>query len=241
LAGLRGSNKTPLPLCAQLFPVHPRYPNKWIDDANNAGNDPGSRVRIHTEKAGSLPHMLLNLLDRRLWLAEKLEMEDKPLSSPTGAKLDDVSAFLQSESMDRRIAALLPGLSLCQFPEDDEKTAGNGFVPAAFGLLKLCFTRDSILQTLGVLAPDKHLPVPTGILAQLASGHKPERAMLTAWRRLHASGLNPIFSPDALPSLGGLSPQRVAAALLIPLRYGAYGRLAQSVLKASDSAGNPAA
>lgn len=244
LAGLRGGDKFPLPLCAQLFPVHPRYPNKWVDDANNAGNDPTSRVRICTGMAGSLSHMLRILLDRRLLLAEKIEIKDKPLDSPAGATLDDVAAFLQNDGMDRRIAELLPGLSLCSIPEEDDRSSGGCSLPAVFALLKLCFTPDAILRSrsLGVLGHDESLPVPPGILAQLASEHKPERAVLTAWRRLHASGLNPVFSPEALPSLAGLSPQRVAAALLIPLRYGAYGRLARSVLKkANDSAGNPAA
>lgn len=244
LAGLRGVDKSPLPLCAQLFPVHPRYPNKWIDGGNNAGNDPANHIRICTGMTGSLFHMLRRLLDRRLLVAEKLEMEDKPLGGPAGATLDDVAAFLQNDSMDRRITELLPGLSLCSIPEEDDHSSGDGSLPAAFALLKLCFTPDSILRSrsLGVLCYDESLPVPPGVLAQLASGHKPERAVLTAWRRLHASGLNPVFSPEALPSLAGLSPPRAAAALLIPLRYGAYGRLARSVLKkANDSAGNPAA
>jgi CRISPR-associated protein Csx17 len=242
LAGLRSNNKFQLPLLAQLFPVHPRFSNKWIETANESGNDSASRVRIYTGTAGSLPHMLRNLLDRRLLLAEKLEMKDKPLDSQAGAMLDDVAAFLRNESMDRRIAALLPGLSLCEVPREDDHSSGDGPVPAAFALLKLCFTPDSILRNLHVLEQDKFLPVPPRILAQLASGHKPERTVLTAWRRLHASGLHPVFSPDALPSLGGLAPQRVAAALLIPLRYGAYGRLARSVLKkANGFTGNPAA
>ena len=239
LAGLRGNYKFPLPLLAQLFPVHPRFSSKWIEAANESGNDPASRVRIYTGTAGGLPHMLRNLLDRRLLLAQKLEMKDKPLDSPAGATLNDVAAFLQNDSMDRRIAALLPGLSLCDVPREDDRSSGDGSLPAAFALLKLCFTPESILRHLHVLEQDKPLPVPPGIIAQLASGYEPERAVLTAWRRLHASGLNPVFRPDTLPSLGGVSPQRVAAALLIPLRYGAYARLAQNVLKkASDSAGN---
>lgn len=242
LAGLRGNNEIPLPLRAQLFPVHPRYFGKWIEAANESSNAPASRVRIYTGMAGSLSRMLQNLLNRRLWLAQKLETKDKPLDSQAGATSSDVTAFLQDDSMDRRIALLLPGLSLCSIPEEDDRSSGDGSFPAAFALLKLCFTPDSILRNLHVLEQGKALPLPAGILAQLASGHSPERALLTAWRRLHASGLHPVFSPDALPSLNGLLPQRVAAALLIPLRYGTYGSLARSVLKkASDSVGNPAA
>jgi len=240
LAGLRGGDKFPLPLCAQLFPVHPRYPNKWIDNANNAGNDPASRIRICTGAVGSLPHILRNLLSRRLLLFEKFDMKDKPLQSPAGVALDEIAAFLQNDKMDQRIASLLPGLSLCNIPRDDDHAAGHGSVPAAFALLKLCLTPDSILHKLGTHGQDEHLPVPPGMLAQLASGHKPERAVLTAWRRLHASGLKPVFSHNALPTLDGVPAQRAAAALLVPLRYGAYGRLARNVLKTSEEAGSPA-
>lgn len=242
LAGLRGNPKTPLPLRAQLFPVHPGYLNNWIDGTNNAGSDPASRVRICTGAAGSLPHMLRNLLDRRLWLAEKFDMKDKPLQSPAGATLEDVAAFLQSDhKIDSHIASLLPGLSLCNIPRDDDHVAGNGPVPAAFALLKLCFTPESFLrdrefmQKLHLLEEDKFLPVPPGILAQLASAHNPDRTVLSAWQRLHASGLKPVFNPDDLPSINGMSSEHVAAALLIPLRYGAYGKLARSVLKEKKS------
>ncbi len=241
LAGLRGGDKLPLPLPAQLFPVHPRYPNRWIDDASNAGNGPAGRVRIYTDAAGSLPNLLRNLLGRRLWLAEKVEMDDKPLLSSSGATLNDVAAFLQDDSMDRRIAALLPGLSLCNIPQEGDRSGGDGSASAAFALLKLCLTPDSILRSLGALGQKEHLPAPSGMLAQLASG-QPERAVLTAWRRLHASGLNPVFSRYDLPSLGGIRPGRMAAALLIPLRYGAYGRLVRSVLKkTAEATGDPAA
>jgi CRISPR-associated protein Csx17 len=244
LAGLRGSDNVALPLRAQLFPIHPRF-SRWkadTDDDKSVRDNPYKGIRLCTGMTGHLSITLRNLLDRRLLLAEKLEMKNKPLDSPAGATLYDIAAFLQSDGMDRRIAALLPGLSLCSIPKDDDQTAGDGPVPAAFALLKLCFTPDSILRSLGVLEEDQHLPVPPGIIAQLASGHKPERAVLTAWRRLHASGLNPVFSRLALPRLDGISAQRAAAALLIPLRFGAYSRLVRNALKkASDSAGNPAA
>ena len=231
LAGLHGNNGLPLPLQAQLYPVHPRYNNKWIDDAGNAGKDPASRLRFCTGTAGSLPHILRNLLERRLWLAQKLEMKGKPLDSPSGATLSDVAAFLQNDSMDRRIAALLPGLSLCSIPEEEDRSSGEGSLSSAFALLKLCFSPDAILSSLHLIERGKPLPVPPGTIAQLASGYDPKRTVLAAWRRLHASGLKPVFSHNALPTLAGISPQRAAAALLIPLRYGAYARLGHSVLK----------
>jgi CRISPR-associated protein Csx17 len=237
VAGLKGTVDKPLPLHAQLFPVHPRH-NIWMDDARklkDAGNDPYCHVRIHTGLSGNLPGALHALLERRLWLAEKLEMDDKPLDSPAGATLADIEAFLRDERMDGRIAELMPGLALCTIPQDHEHTAGGGVVPAAFALLKLCLSPHQILQSLDLLANGEKLPVPPGMLAQLAAGNHGNRALEIAWRRLRASGLAPAFALDSLPSEASIDPQRAAAALLIPLRFGATATLAHSVLKQSET------
>lgn len=232
LAGLKGMADTPLPLRSQLFPVHPRF-NNWMEDARKAkgsGNDPACRVRICIGQKGYLPDTLYTLLARRSWLAEQFGMKDRPLDSPAGATLDDIAAFLRSDAMDRRIAELLPGLCLCDIPRDVERSAGHDVVPAAFALLKLCLTPESTLRALHVLGKDDRLPTPPGLLAQLVAGNANNKAVRTAWRRLRASGLNPVFESKALPSLGDVSPRRIAAALLIPLRYGATGALTRSVL-----------
>jgi CRISPR-associated protein Csx17 len=177
--------------------------------------------------------MLAALLERRLWLAKRLEMKDKPLDSPAGATLEDISAFLRDDGMDARIAALLPGLCLCDIPQDVDKSAGEGTVPAAFGLLKLALTPDRVLRSprLGLLGDHERLPIPEGMVAQLASGNHGNRAVEVAWRRLRASGLAPAFALDALPELRGIDPLRAAAALLIPLRCGATAALARQTLK----------
>jgi CRISPR-associated protein Csx17 len=73
------------------------------------------------------------------------------------------------------------------------------------------------------------------MLAQLAAGNHGNRALEIAWRRLRASGLAPAFALDSLPSEASIDPQRAAAALLIPLRFGATATLAHSVLKQSET------
>lgn len=243
LAGLRGEAALPLPIRAQLFPVHPLY-SMWKDqtdkDQHNA-SDQYRGVRLYTGMAGTLCHALFQLLNRRLWLAERLEMQDRPLQSTSGATLQDVNSFLESDRMDQRIASLVPGLSLCEVPFDTEQADGEGSVPAAFALLKLSLTSNSILHKLDVLTKDKNLSNPRGMLQQLASAHAVDRAVLAAWRQLRISSVNPVFDRNALPSLAGISPRRVAAALLIPLRLGAYRRVANGVLKTDDSAGESAA
>jgi CRISPR-associated protein Csx17 len=135
--------------------------------------------------------------------------------------------------MDEGIAVLLPGLSLCTIPLEI-RSNDNGAVSAAFALLKLSLTPDSILRSLGLLPEGQHLSLPAGLPAQLAAGNRGNRAIATAWRRLRTAGLAPLFSPDALPTLGDIDPLRTCAALLIPLRYGAVGALARSVTKQSE-------
>ena len=101
--------------------------------------------------------------------------------------------------------------------------------------MKLTMTPEHTLHALGGLANGQSLPVPTGMLAQLVTGNHNNRAVAVAWRRLRASGLSPRFTPDALPTLAGVDPKRAAAALLIPLRFGATAALMRSVLKQPDT------
>lgn len=224
LAGLRGVEDEALPLRAQLFPVQRKYQQWMTADANE-------KARIYTGHKGRLTDSLQSLLERRLWLARKLEMHDKPLASPAGVTLDDIEAFLRDDRLDARIASLLPGLSLCKIPRDIEHGGGHGAVPAAFALMKLCLTPDRVLHSLGLLPETTRMPVPAGMVAQLRTGNASNRAVQAAWRRLRASGLSPLFIPTALPREESILPQRAAAALLIPLRYGATAALARNVLK----------
>jgi len=239
LAGLYGMGDTPLPLRTQLFPVHPQY-NQWMTPefiGKHASKDTACRVRIHTERKSNLPDTLTSLLARRLLLAEQFKMKDKPLRSAAGVNLDEIAEFLRSDVMDRRIAALLQGLSLCDIPRDVEHGAGEDTVPAAFALLKLCLTPDTTLHDLGLLGNDEHLPVPAGLLAQLVTGNTDNRAVRLVWRRLRASNLVPPFIHGAFPEFCDINPsytRRAAAALLIPLRFGATRVLARSVLKVPE-------
>ncbi|MGE0043398.1 MAG: type I-U CRISPR-associated protein Csx17 [Vicinamibacterales bacterium] len=240
LAGLGGYSKALLPIRAQLFPIDARR-NEWLEAAKKApgppSGDPASHLRIHRVAPGNLTTTLVDLLERRLWLGEQLGLPDKPLDGPAGVDLDDVAVFLSSTAADTRIVGLLRGLSLCRIPGDTERLAGATAVPAAFALLKLCLTPDSVLHSLRLLRDDSRLPVAAGLVAQLAAGNAGNRAVRLAWRRLRASGLSPRFDGAALPVLAGIAPGRAAAALLIPLRFGAVGALAREVLAVgNDSA-----
>jgi len=228
LAGLRGMDHEPLPLRAQLFPVHRRF-DQWLTP------EAGEKSRICDGATGRLVDVLPSLLARRLWLAERLTLSDKPLESAAGATLDDIAAFLRDDGMDMRISRLLSGLVLCEIPEDIDRSAGDGVVPAAFALMKLALTPERTLRSLDCLVAGQSLPVPNGMLARLVAGNHDNRAVASAWRRLRSSGLSPRFASGALPTLAGIDPGRAAAALLIPLRFGATDALARLVLRQHET------
>lgn len=228
LAGLRGVGDVGLPIRAQIFPVERRWAN-WRTPKSE------EKYRLCDGLDGRLTESLPTLLARRLWLAERFDMDDKPLDSPAGATLADLVAFLRDDGMDTRIADLLPGLALCDIPQDIDRGGGESGVPAAFALMKLALTSERTLRSLGALGDGQRLPVPTGMLAQLVAGNHDNRAVTSAWRRLRASSLSPRFTPDALPTLAGINPKRAAAALLIPLRFGATAALMRSVLKQPET------
>ncbi|MFO1356561.1 MAG: type I-U CRISPR-associated protein Csx17 [Gammaproteobacteria bacterium] len=229
LAGLRGMDHEPLPLRAQLFPVHRRF-DQWLTP------DAGENSRICHGSTGRLVDVLPSLLARRLWLAERLTPSDKPLESAAGATLDDIAAFLRNDGMDTRISGLLSGLVLCEIPEDIDRSGGDGVVSAAFALMKLALTPEHTLRSLERLVAGQRLPVPNGMLARLVAGNHDNRAVAYAWRRLRLSGLSPRFTSGALPTLAGMDPGRAAAALLIPLRLGATAALARLALKQHETA-----
>jgi CRISPR-associated protein Csx17 len=233
LAGLRGVGDQPLPLFAQLFPIQRGF-EQWMTP------ETGEKVRIYVGQRGRLVENLSGLLAHRLRLAARLEMRDKPLASSAGVTLDDVAAFLQDDRMDRRIATLLPGLCLCAIPADTDREAGEGMLPAAFGIMKLALTPDRTLASLGWLGETDHVPIPAGMLAKLVAGNHDNVAVKAAWRRLRASGLTPLFSRD-IPTLTGIDPMRASAGLLIPLRYGATGVLARRLLGEPGIRADPAA
>ncbi|ROQ89906.1 type I-G CRISPR-associated protein Cas8g1/Csx17 [Desulfosoma caldarium] len=219
LAGLRGLEGEPMPLRAHLYPVSPRS-NEWLtSDAQQQG-------RWYCGQKKRLQDQLVDILQRRLRLTKDLNLSDKPLISSAGAGLDDVGAFLRSSHMDERIQALMGGLSLCDIPREESPSTDGGALPAAFVLLKFAVTPDRILRRLGWLHDHEHVALPTGMIEQLLGGNHGNRAVLTAWRRLHASGLTPVVPLRDLPLLAGIDPRRAAAALIIPLRYDALARCA---------------
>ena len=241
LAGLRGVGGQALPLRSQLFPIHHTNGNEWLMKACKSERhkkDPACLVRTQVSVQQGLVSTLIDLLRLRLSLPARLDFADRPLNSVAGIGLVDLMDFLYSDRMDARIAALLPGLALCEIPADNEHKPGGGAVSAAFALCKLALTPDIALQRLRGLPETVHIPAEPRILAKLASGEptQAEQAVKVAWRRLRSSGLEPVMPFNQLPNLAGVDPRRLAAALLIPLGFGATRALAEVVLSEKETA-----
>lgn len=233
LAGLHGTADKPLPIRSQLAPVHPRWRNVWItpEYAGKHANDPACGRRLVTPRRGQLAEFMSDLLMDRLRLGKALAMLDKPLNSPSGVTLEDITAFLIDDAMDRQIMRLLPGLALCEIPLDAQWARGDGLAPTAYALARLCLTPDAILAKLRWINEGEQVRIPPALIAILRRGSTFDRGVALAWRRLHASRLAPAMALPARPNIGSVNPIRLTAALLIPLRSGATGALAQHVLK----------
>jgi len=244
LAGLRGVGKQKLPLRSQLFPIHHANRNEWLANAckmeKYKQQDPACLIRVQVAAQQDFVSTLIELLRVRLSLPARLGFVDKPLHSDAGIALGDLMEFLMDDRMDAKIAALLRGVALCEIPADSDHKPGEGAISAAFALCKLALTPDATLRNLQRLPENGNLPVAPQILPKLASGNPKQaaQAIKVAWGRLRSSGLGPAMPSGQLPNLAGADPRRIAAALLIPLKFGTTRALAEAVLQDTESA-NP--
>lgn len=209
LAGLQGIKEHPLPMRVHLSPLDPekeKYP-AWLLE--------GKKHQYHTWHHGGLDKNLIAVLEKRLLLAQKDGVGDKPLSGWPGADLTSMAAFLAGETDDSRIAQLVAGLAHCRAPRHIEWESAEDFcaIPAAFTVLKLVMTPDRQLHRCGLLTDHEHLSVPAGLVRRLVAD-RVDDAVRLAQRRLRIAGISPL---PGLPGRGGLTGSRLAAALLIPL------------------------
>ena len=193
---------------------------------------------------GDLVSNLIAVLERRLVQTAKLD--DKPFGGAVGAGEADVAAFLSGDFDDARCAAFLAGLvwaqpaQLREWRADDEP-GSEASLPFAYAVLKPIFTTDETLRRLGALDRGTQLPIPPGLVARLRTGgggldgHATDTAVRTALARARASGLPSPFDPARTGARGagveggrmgaGVRADRLAAALLIPVRDRMYANL----------------
>jgi CRISPR-associated protein Csx17 len=206
----------------------------------------------------SLPALLSAVMERRVLEALRNNSEDLGLSYRRGASLEAVSAFLAGELDEERLGELLWGLILLNHRDVPPELSSVPERPApplprAYALVKLLFLPRPLIQVWderlacwrwSLAARGEtglRIRPELGILGLLRAGRLAEACRL-AYDRLRASGLTPLPGPtpsrvrrsddwEADPSV---DPQRLAAALLIPVGPGAVRRLVELVTRSAD-------
>lgn len=201
---------------------------------------------------------LANVLERRIIDSVRAGCQRLPLASRFAVPLDTVAAFLGGELDEQRIDDLIWGLMLIddrgtQTP--DRQGADHSTVPRAYALLKLLFLPRPLVierradgtrfaRLLQDNEPGGIVIRPEPSILPLLRGGRLGEACKIAMRRLRSSGLDPMPKPirgrgvrdddwrelDRM-SGSGIDPQRLAAALLIPIREDAVKRLIDLVIR----------
>jgi CRISPR-associated protein Csx17 len=204
--------------------------------------------------SGDLARNLGAVLTRRLLDAEKNGEPVLPLASAFPAALADVTAFLNRETDDARLEDLLWGLTLVERGNRWESPAQNPEpqLPRTYALLKLTmlpgrlewFTppgRDPVFRMnrpdLGDTISGVTVKPEPAILANLRAGDV-QGACDAAARRLRASGFDLVggFLSDGSRreidwSGSGEAPERLLAALLVPIPDQTVNQIADLVLR----------
>lgn len=166
---------------------------------------------------------------------------DKPYNSLVAASVDDVARFLEGGAAvdDKRISDLLWG---CILFKSVGRLVGSSIaalrandrvsvIPWAYVVLKLVFTPDHILREIFHQSPEWELPIPDTLWGLLQSNTEEgmEKAVMIAERRLRASGLGVRNTTGRVVCTSGYSPERLAAALAIPISGADTSRLVRIV------------
>ncbi len=185
---------------------------------------------------GALCPNLSATLARRLMDGQRTGCERPPIDHRRGASLDSIAAFILGRIDENKLESLLWGLSLTATGVHREVEHWSSPepvpMPRAFALLKLPY--------LNIHLPDepggKPLRPESSVVPLLESG-RGEDACRIASRRLVAAGLTPMGSSNmtrmasARWRVGTDLSQRIAAALLIPVRGADVPKLIDLVVR----------
>jgi len=207
LASVRGDPAQKVgPLRSNLAGVDPARLREWA-----AGT--GQRCWVGAD----LVSRLGGALARRLMDADRLNAETTPLAGWLGLSTHDLVPFLYGETDDRRIEALLWGFCLVAWHtsanRDGLSTLRQGWrrplsripVPRGYALLKLVHWPGPIRDVVIRREPR---------VAGLLQAGRVEDALHLAGNRLRVAGLSPL----PIRARDDVDPQRLMAALLVPLR-----------------------
>ena len=207
------------PIRENLEPIglHPRV--EWNE---------GSTSFVWT--SGSLLSNMLSVLQRRCLESRMNAHSHAPLMSSTSASLQDIAAFMNNAVDYQRIADLVLPLSLVRFSHQERVVEQDipYVLPSAYAVMKLTLLPRSFV------CPDFNLdevdismePV---MLAMLRGGRVRD-AYRVAYRRLKASGLQPISEEPGIADRSGQG-RLLAAALLFPINSHSFKALAECALR----------
>jgi CRISPR-associated protein Csx17 len=239
------------PWRSNLEPVDWRFRNSnWM-----------AKDRAVVWNAADLPANLASVLTRRLMDGTRAGCARPPLAAHLTAPLGAIARFIAGETNDARIEDLIWGLMLLRDdnrqPLDHHEGAPDTPIPTAYALLKLLFLprplvvgrgRDGLPSARLAHANESGIAIyAEPSIPALLRARQLGQACIVAMRRLRASGLDPLPGPlrsrgvrdrewGELDRMGsaGLDPQRLAAALLIPISDSAVNRLLRRVIRIDD-------
>ncbi len=175
---------------------------------------------------GDITTMLQTLVNRWLLLMAK-PIQGSPkwdVQSKVTTQLSDINVFLSGKVDEARLFDLVRALMLVESDHAEQSVPTRSMVPAAYGLMRLCFSRFVLDEREVVLEPS---------LFRTAIAGK-DTAVLNTVRRLRSSGLVPkIGDVHADPELLA----RTAAALAFPLSYDNTLRLKNRLIISSNPKG----
>lgn len=209
-----------MPLRSQMEPVH-----TWISSGNmNVAFDeiPGRDV---VWSDGDRTSSMNEVMARRIMKAVQSGSETYPDRARIYADLADIADFIEGRVDLHRMADLLWGLILVDWPsvKGDEirrrPRSESIFPGASYGVLKLCFAGGAVRDSKIPLVPEIHRR------ASLGDG---ATAIKLASRRLRGSSLSVAFETA---KMSGDAISRTAAALLFPLRDLQIEEIANRVLR----------
>ena len=194
---------------------------------------------------GGLVANMIAVLERRLVEIPSRGLTDKPLAGASSAQLFDVAAFMSEGFDDARCADLLAGMVWAQPawlpPREVTGELGRSPLPFAYSALKPIFSPNEVLVRIHAIPKEVSIPIPPGLVRQLRAGggdrdgRAIDGAVRSAFARARSSGIaspyDPIQSsggPSTLRSgrIGvGVRPDRLAAAMLIPISDGGLASL----------------
>ncbi|MCX6678459.1 MAG: type I-U CRISPR-associated protein Csx17 [Methanothrix sp.] len=209
-----------MPIRSQMEPVH-----TWINDGkmNVAFDEVPGRDVVWSE--GDPVSSMNEVMARRIMRAVQSGSEIYPDRARIYANLADIADFIEGGVDLRRMADLLWGLILVDWPsvKGDEvrrRPKSESILPcASYGVLKLCFAGGPVRDSKVPIVPEIHRR------ASLGDG---TTAIKLATRRLRGCGLSVAFETV---KMSGDAIRRTAAALLFPLQDLHIEQIANGVLR----------